>query len=469
MDHVYLMVLAGGSGTRLWPLSRQAWPKQMLSLLGERTLLQESCRRNAMTVPYDRQLVITSGSYVHLVKTQLEGLGEKTIPTVWAEPAAKNTAPAILWAAWWAKAQGGDNAVLAVMPSDHIITREAAYERNLLQAVEAASHGALVTFGMPPSHPETGYGYIRAADTVAPGLRRIERFVEKPNKATAEKYLAEGGYYWNSGMFVFHCNTLITELERLEPKWATLFRATGQGDADAVRTAFTAAPSTSIDVALMEKTDKGLMVEAGFGWSDVGSWQSLFEIGKKDDTGNVVVGHHVLIDSKNSLVYGQSRTIATIGIEDLAVIDTPDALLVCPLSETQRVREVVDRLKGSARRETLEHLTQHRPWGSYTIIEQGPGYKVKRIVVKQGAKLSLQRHFHRSEHWVVVRGTAGVVNGERELFLEENQSTYIPKTVRHRLTNPGRIPLEIIEIQSGSYLEEDDIQRYDDDYARGDA
>jgi mannose-1-phosphate guanylyltransferase/mannose-6-phosphate isomerase len=465
---VFAAILAGGSGTRLWPLSRETWPKQLLALTGKYTLLQETCRRTVPVVAPDRQMIITNADYAQQVTGQTTEIFPTEGPRVLAEPCAKNTAPAILWAALTAARQGGKDAVLIVLPSDHLILQETLYQSQLAAAVELARAGNLVTFGIKPTAPETGYGYIEAGKPIkGTAAFAVKRFVEKPDRAKAQEYLDAGTYTWNSGMFIFHVGTLLDEVKKAGPKLAAIFAKLDPDDVDQVKAAFLAAPSISIDYAVMEKTTKAVVIPATFGWSDVGSWKSLFEVSDRDADGNVLMGDHIAIDTKNCLVYGQSRTISTLGIRDLAVIDTPDALLVCPLDDTQRVKEIVTRLKTEHRKECSEHITVHRPWGSYTILENGPRYKIKRIVVNPGKRLSLQRHAHRSEHWVVVSGTAMVRNGDEDIYLRENHSTYIQATQLHRLMNPGRIPLQIIEIQVGSYLEEDDIERFDDDWGRG--
>lgn len=466
-SEVYAAILAGGSGTRLWPFSRETWPKQLLSLTGSHTLLQDTSLRTASLIPPDKQWIVTNRSYLLQVQAQMTEMFPDVAPQALAEPCARNTAPAIFWAARLAAIRGGKDAILAVLPSDHLITQEAWYGEDLRLAVTEARRGRLVTFGIKPSSPETSFGYIETVGRFKVGQAfPVKRFVEKPDEATARKFCAAGTFLWNSGMFVFHVGTLMAEAGKHCPELARLFGKLDAENGDAVKEAFAKAPGISIDYALMEKTDKAFVIPGRFGWSDVGSWGRLFEVSDKDESGNVVLGNHVALETAHSLILGKQRTIATIGLKDMAVIDTPDALLVCPLSESHKVKDVVARLKTEKRKEFSEHTTIHRPWGSYTLLEEGPRYKIKRIVVNPGKRLSLQRHAHRSEHWVVVSGTARIVHGDEELFLCENQSAYIPPTAKHRLSNAGLLPLQIIEIQSGSYLEEDDIERFDDDYDR---
>lgn len=464
---VFAVILAGGSGTRLWPLSRETWPKQLLSLIGNHTLLQETVRRTSPIVPPENQMIVTNREYLLQIQAQVKEIYPEGGSRTMAEPFSRNTAPAIFLAARHAQATGGKDAVLLVLPSDHLISGEKDYCSDLQIAINEASKGALLTFGISPTSPETGFGYIEVEKKFkASGVYPVKRFVEKPDLEKAKSFCSSGKFLWNSGMFAFHVETLFNEAKSHCPELYRLFQKLDANHWDKVTQVFEQSPSISIDYAIMEKTKKAFVIPGSFGWSDVGSWQKLFEVSDKDESGNVILGDHIALETTNSLIIGRQRTIATLGLKDMAVIDTPDALLVCPLEESQKVKDVVARLKRDKRKEYSEHVTVHRPWGSYTVLEEGPRYKMKRIVVKPGKRLSLQRHAHRSEHWVVVSGTAGIGDGTKDVFLAENQSTFIPPTQMHRLSNPGRIPLQIIEIQVGSYLEEDDIERFDDDFGR---
>ncbi len=467
------LILAGGSGTRLWPLSRQSMPKQLLALTGNRTLLQETCRRLFPLIPPHRQWIITGEGFYHQVLKQVENLQEEfpSSPTepyieVLLEPEGKNTAPAIFWAAERCRRLYGEDTKLMVLPSDHLITMEDKYIEALQKGIDKAGEGTLVTFGIPPTHPETGYGYIKVNGDSGEKACPVEGFVEKPDAVTAEKFLKDGSYYWNSGMFVFHVGTLLREAMERCPDICGPFCQQDPFEPEQVKTAYRQTKTQSIDYAVMEHTQRGFMVPTSFGWNDVGSWQSLYEVSEKDEHGNVASGKNIAIDTHGCLIYGKERLIATVGIENMAVIDTPDALMVCPLDQTQRIREVVDRLKEQNSRVHIEHQTVERPWGSYTVIQEGPGYKIKKIIVNPKQKISLQMHYHRSEHWIVVQGTAKITNGCNEIFLHENESSYIAKSTLHRLENPGTIPLEIIEAQCGNYLGEDDIVRMEDVYGR---
>lgn len=474
--NIIALVLAGGAGTRLWPLSRQNTPKQLLPLISNRTLLQETCKRLWPIVSPDNQWIITSRELYSPVINQVRQLKEEffyntkdeKFISVLKEPIGKNTAPAIFWAAARCSKLYGDDTILLVLPSDHLIMGENDFINTINSGIEKAKEGYLVTFGIKPTHPETGYGYIKSSQDNLTFYRpyMVNSFVEKPDYDTAVQYIEDGNYLWNSGMFAFHVGTLLKEGEHLCPNLYSTYTKYNPFDIDEIACAYDEVKEDSIDYAIMEGTDKAVVILASFGWSDIGTWKSFFDISEKDENGNLVSGNHITIDTKNTLIYGNDRLIATIGLENMAVIDTDDALMVCPLDETQRIKEVVNKLKAVNSKKHIEHKTVERPWGNYKVIEEGREYKIKKITVQPKQKLSLQLHYHRSEHWIVVRGTAKINNGDKEVILHENQSTYIPKGVMHRLENPGLIPLEIIEVQSGVYLEEDDIIRFDDEYGR---
>ncbi|GAB4254644.1 mannose-1-phosphate guanylyltransferase/mannose-6-phosphate isomerase [Deferrisoma sp.] len=462
------VILAGGSGTRLWPLSRQAFPKQFLALTGERSLLQETVERVRPLVG-ENLCVVATRDVAHLVARQLRDLGIDPGGRMILEPVGRNTAPAVGLAALATPA----DEVLLVLPSDHAIRDAAAFREALARGAEVAAAGYLVTFGITPDRPETGYGYIQAGEPLEgfEGFRKVARFVEKPDRATAERYLAEGGYSWNSGMFAFRAGTILEELDRHAPHVAAGVR----GLADAVRSggeipeaAYAAIPKISIDYAVMERSDRVAVLPVDPGWSDLGSFAALHEISEHDAGRNAVRvgGTAILEDSTGNLVWAGDKVVALVGVEDAVVVDTPDALLVCRRDRSQDVRKVAEELVRRGRDEAVFHRTVHRPWGTFTTLEEGPGFKVKRIAVYPGERLSLQLHRHRAEQWVVVRGTARVTRGDEVLDLGVGQTVHIPREERHRLENPGTELLEIIEVQTGDYLGEDDIVRLQDDYGR---
>ena len=467
MTRLQPVLLSGGSGTRLWPLSREAYPKQFLPLAGEESLLQETWRRVA-ELAEAAPLAVANEEHRFMVAEQLRQTGAVPAAIV-LEPVGRNTAPAIAAAALQASA-GGEDPLLLVLPSDHAIADAAAFRAAVQAARAAAEAGRLVTFGIVPTGPETGYGYIKAA--AGQGVRAVERFVEKPDEATARGYVASGEYFWNSGMFLFRASRYLEELGRFRPDILEACRAAfaaATRDADFVRLereAFAACPSDSIDYAVMEKTDAAAVLAVDVGWNDVGSWSALWEVAARDDAGNAHHGDVVALDCRDTYAWTDRRLVALIGLEDVVVVDTDDAVLVARKDKVQQVKDVVAGLKRDGRGEAVLHRKVYRPWGAYDSIDTGDRFQVKRITVKPGAALSLQMHHHRAEHWIVVRGTAKVTRGEEVLLLSENQSTYIPLGVQHRLENPGKVPLELIEVQSGSYLGEDDIVRFEDVYGR---
>jgi len=461
------VILSGGSGTRLWPMSRELYPKQLLPLVGERTMLQETAGR-LQGLDAAAPIVVCNEAHRFLVAEQLRALGI-TPQAIILEPAGRNTAPAIALAALAA----APDDLLLVLPADHVIRDVAAFQSAVRQAQTAAQDGRLVTFGIIPTAPETGYGYIRQSpEPLAPGVFRIETFIEKPPADRARKLIAEGGCSWNSGMFLLKASRYLEELAVHAPDIAAGVRkswADAKRDLDFTRAAtgpFTACRSESIDYAVMEKTRDAVVVPMAAGWSDVGSWDALREVLTADAHGNVSRGDVVAEDSEGCCFYAESRLVSAVGLKDHVVVETKDAVLVAPRDRVQDVKKLVARLKAEGRPEHSLHREVFRPWGSYDSIDMGDRYQVKRLSIKPGAQLSLQLHHHRAEHWVIVSGTARITRGEEVFLLEENQSTYIPVGVKHRIENPGKIPLHIVEVQSGSYLGEDDIVRFEDRYGR---
>ncbi|MES2126775.1 MAG: mannose-1-phosphate guanylyltransferase/mannose-6-phosphate isomerase [Pseudomonadota bacterium] len=469
---IYPVILSGGAGTRLWPLSRAVMPKQLLPLVSDKTMLQDTALRVAGWPELMAPLVVCGNEHRFLVAEQMREIGITPLGIL-LEPAGRNTAPAVAAAAHYLKAIDPE-AVMLVLPADHVITKNEAFADAVARAAVAVAQGALATFGIVPTGPETGYGYIRrgAPAAGAEGCFAVQRFVEKPDRATAESFLADGGYSWNSGMFLFKAERYLAELGQHAPAIAAASSEAvrlGYRDLDFCRldeASFNACPSDSIDYAVMERTSDAVVVPADIGWSDVGSWSALWEVQPGDADGNVTRGDVYLDGVANSLVRAESRIVAVVGVSDLVVVETRDAVLVAHKDQVQRVKQVVDHLKSKERTEHLHHTKVYRPWGYYEGIDAGDRFQVKRITVKPGEKLSLQMHHHRAEHWVVVSGTARVTCGEKVSLLSENESTYIPIGMNHRLENPGKVPLHIIEVQSGSYLGEDDIVRFEDIYQR---
>lgn len=464
------VVLSGGAGTRLWPLSRELYPKQLLALLGNRTMLQQTALR-LEGLDASAPVIVCNDSHRFLVAEQLRQLNLKPRAIV-LEPFGRNTAPAIALAALAAtKAGKGEDPVLLVLPADHVIRDVAAFQKSVRAALPAAEAGRLVTFGIVPHSPETGYGYIRRGEPEG-GVHRIAQFVEKPDAGRAAQFLKSGDYFWNSGMFMFKASRYLEELARHAPEIAKVCRAafdTAEGDLDFTRIAgkaFAACPSDSIDYAVMEKTADAVVASLDAGWSDVGSWAALHEASELDGDGNVARGDVLIEDSEGCYLYSESRLVAVVGLKDHVVVETKDAVLVAPKDRVQDVKKLVTRLKEQGRYEHSLHREVFRPWGSYDSIENGVRFQVKNLKVNPGASMSLQMHHHRAEHWIVVSGTARITRGDEVFLLEENQSTYIPLGVKHRIENPGKIPLSIIEVQSGSYLGEDDIVRFEDVYGR---
>lgn len=469
MSAIVPVILSGGSGTRLWPLSREHYPKQLLALAGPRTLLQGTAMRLDDLAGAAAPVVICNEEHRFLVAEQLREIGHAPQAIV-LEPFGRNTAPALTLAALSA---GGPDSVLLVMPADHVLPDLAAFHAAVHIGSEQARAGRLVTFGVVPSHPETGYGYIRKGEALAPGAAfRVAEFVEKPDAETAARYVASGVYLWNSGMFMMTAGRWLEEIRRLRPDIAEACERAWQKrttDMDFVRLdrgAFERCPGESIDYAVMEQTRDAAVIPLDAGWSDIGAWSSLLQVSSRDADGNALQGDVLAIDTRNTLAIAQHRFVATIGLSDLIVVETADAVLVAHKDHAQRVKDVVTELKKRGRTEHVVHRRVYRPWGCYEGVDVGERFQVKRITVNPGAALSLQMHHHRAEHWVVVKGTARVTRGDETFIVTENESTFIPLGTRHRLENPGAIPLEIIEVQSGGYLGEDDIVRFEDRYHR---
>lgn len=476
--NIYAVIMAGGAGMRFWPLSRESSPKQMLKIVGEDTMIRQTVKRLHGFVLPDNIYVVTNERQafdldLHLGELQKkQGKGLKII----AEPFGKNTGPAIGLSTTYLKKIDA-NSVMIVLPADHSISNEKAFIDVLRKAIEGAKKDYLVTLGIKPARPETGYGYIkieakgRGQRAKMQEIYKVARFVEKPDIRTAEKYVRSGNYFWNSGIFVWKVSAILQEIKRYMPSLSAgllkIEKAIGtKNERKIVEEVYSNIDSISIDYGVLEKSKRVMVVPVDFGWSDVGSWSALDEVMPRGSNGNIIKGNIIGIDSRNSIIFGCDRLVATIGLKDMIVVDTPDATLVCPKQRSQDVKKVVEELKRSGRKEHLAHVTVERPWGSYTVLENGERYKIKRLFIKPGARLSLQRHRHRSEHWVVVSGTARVTKGSDVYDVHTNESTYIPISTKHRLENVGKVPLQIIEVQNGEYLEEDDIERFDDKYRR---
>ncbi|MFP4561456.1 MAG: mannose-1-phosphate guanylyltransferase/mannose-6-phosphate isomerase [Thiohalorhabdus sp.] len=471
-ETVVPVLLSGGVGSRLWPLSRELYPKQFMALTGEDTMLQETCRRVADLEGLSAPVAVCHEDHRFLVAEQLKRIGVEDA-SVLLEPAGRNTAPAVAAAALEALSRQEDP-LLLVMPADHVMEHAYQFVRSVRKGMDSAAGGGLVTFGVPPTAPETGYGYIRARD-LGPdgGAGPVVQFVEKPDRATAEGFLRSGDYLWNSGIFLFRASRYLEELESHAPAVLEAVRAAYEGaerDLDFLRLerqAFGTSPSNSVDYAVMEHTDAAFVVPMEAGWSDVGSWSALYEAGEPDDAGNLLIGDVISHGGRNNYIRSENRLVAAVGVEDHLVVETADAVLVAPRARAQEIKGVVEELRETGREEALNHRRVLRPWGSYETITVAERFQVKHLLVKPGSSLSMQLHHHRAEHWVVVRGTARVIRDGEEFLLTEDQSTYIPIGTTHRILNPGNIDLELIEVQTGSYLGEDDIVRFHDAYNRG--
>jgi mannose-1-phosphate guanylyltransferase/mannose-1-phosphate guanylyltransferase/mannose-6-phosphate isomerase len=472
MTRLTPVILSGGSGSRLWPLSREAYPKQLLSLFGGETLLQATAGRAADPARFKPLIVVANAEHRFAVAEQLQAL-KVPVGRIVLEPFGRNTGPAAAVAALLAL-ENDPGAVLLIMPADHSVGDVAGFMGAVEAGRAAAERGDLVLFGIRATQPVTGYGYIQLGGPLPGiiGVQKVARFTEKPDAAMAERYVASGDYVWNSGIFLLAAATLIDELDRLEPQLVEACReaiAKAATDLDFLRLdakPFQRARSVSIDYALLENTDRAVVVPADFGWSDIGAWSAVWELGQKDASGNVITGEAVTVNARGCYVHSDGPVVALSGVDDLIVIATGDAVLVTSKSGDQDVKVVVDRLKNNGHAAATQSLRVHRPWGFYQSIHNGERFQVKRITVNPGAKLSLQKHFHRAEHWVVVNGTALVTRDNEHILLRENESTFLPLGCVHRLENPGQIPLNLIEVQSGPYLGEDDIVRLDDVYAR---
>jgi mannose-1-phosphate guanylyltransferase/mannose-6-phosphate isomerase len=474
--HLYAVILAGGSGTRFWPMSRERFPKQLLQIIGEETLIQQTVRRVLKSVAIHHICIVTNHFQAESIKLQLSEWKDDLADNFVLEPEGRNTAPAIGLAALRLIRRDPD-ATMLVLPADHVIHGDTKFKNAISLGYQLAQEGRLVTFGIQPTKPETGYGYIQPNRRIRLGTQgtlsgyKVARFVEKPNVKKAQQYIRAGNYYWNSGIFLWRASTVLEEFAQHQPVLLRGLQAIDKmmesgklGNQFAAR--YKKLPSVSIDYGIMEQSSHSAVVPVDFSWSDVGSWGSLEEVVPRDKRGNVKIGNVVEFDSENTVFFTDKRLVGAIGLSDMVVVDTPDATLICPKSRSQDVRKLVEELKRRGAPEYLEHLTIHRPWGSYSILEEGPGYKVKRISVLPGGRLSLQLHHKRSEHWVVIAGTARVTCGKKISDLGPGKSMSIPVETKHRLENPGKILLEIIEVQNGPYLGEDDIVRYQDDYGR---
>lgn len=459
-----VVILAGGSGTRLWPISRENYPKQFIKINGE-SLLLKTYKRFLKICDKKDIYVITNEKYRFYVFNEISSLNDKIENNLILEPVGRNTSGAIILSLVFLKekAKLKENEPVFVTPSDHIIINEEKFIDSIKISRDYCFKKKIITFGIKPENPHTGYGYIKAGKEIEENIFEVEKFTEKPNLEKAKEYFKSGKYFWNSGMFMFSYETMLKEFKKHKPSMYNYFKY----DYEKLLKNFSELENISIDYSIMEKTDNALTVKSDIGWSDVGGWESFSDIVDKDDKNNVKIGNIMELNTKNSIVYSNSKRLITIiDMEDIMVIDSEDALLIAKKGSGEKVKEIVSKLKNKNKIEAVEHPTVYRPWGSYTVLEEGERYKIKRIFVKPNHKLSQQMHYHRSEHWVVIKGTAKVTINDRENIVHENESIYVPKSTKHRLENPGKVPLELIEVQNGEYVGEDDIVRFDDVYGR---
>ncbi len=462
------VILSGGSGTRLWPLSRRHYPKQFLPLVSNHTMIQETLLRLTGISDLQAPIAVCNEDHRFMMAEQLREIDVNPSAII-LEPLGRNTAPAVALAAL---TTSSENDVLLILPADHVIENIPAFQQAVSQAKVLAEQGFLVTFGIVPTEPETGYGYIKRSCEVLEAAYKVASFVEKPNLETAQSYLESGDYYWNSGMFAFTAGSFLKELGQFNPDMlekCQLALKSAKVDMDFVRLnkeIFATCPSDSIDYAVMEKTAKAIVIPMDAAWNDVGSWSALWDVTSKDSAGNAIMGDVFTVDTHNSFIHAHSKLVTVVGLDNIIVVETDDAVMIAAKDKVQDVKDIVEQLKAQSRVEADIHRKAYRPWGHYDLVDTGERHQTKRIVVKPGAKLSLQKHHHRAEHWVVVKGTALITKGDEQILISENESTYIPLGVVHCLENPGVIPLEIVEVQSGSYLGEDDIIRFNDQYGR---
>lgn len=464
------VILSGGSGTRLWPLSRALRPKQLLSLVSNHTMIQDTVTRLQGVQEISDPIIVCNEEHRFTIAEQMREIDVRPQAII-LEPCGRNTAPAVAISSFKSQNQS-DDPVLLVLPADHVIANKASFHDAITTGYKAALENKLVTFGIIPGSPETGYGYIKSGESLGEGLFEVEKFVEKPDLATAKEYVDNGSYYWNSGMFMFKASVYLNELKDHNSEMYSCSESAlnkASEDMDFIRldkTTFESCPSDSIDYAVMEKTTNAAVIPVDIDWNDIGSWSALWEVGESDSEGNVTHGDVILEDSTNSYVHADNRLVTTVGLNNHIIVETADAVLVAHRDKAQDVKSIVEKLKKANRDEAVIHRKAYRPWGAYECIDHDARFQVKRITVSPGASLSLQLHHHRSEHWIVVQGTAKVTCGDKEFIMSENESTYIPLGERHRLENAGKIPLELIEVQTGTYLGEDDIVRFDDVYGR---